>query len=117
FLALSIPVLALPLYPPRAFDSTMYFLTSAKVYVQSHQLVVTPFLRLPVLPQLNEMLFTLALLLYDDIAAQVIQLLLLATLTAALIAFGRRNFSKQTGWWSAAILLGNPLVLWVGRSE
>ena len=114
FLALSIPVLALPLYPPRAFDSTMYFLTSAKVYVQSHQLVVTPFLRLPVLPQLNEMLFTLALLLYDDIAAQVIQLLLLATLTAALIAFGRRNFSKQTGWWSAAILLGNPLVLWVG---
>jgi 4-amino-4-deoxy-L-arabinose transferase-like glycosyltransferase len=114
FLAVSIPVLALPLYPPRAFDSTMYFLTSAKVYVQSHQLVVTPFLRLPVLPQLNEMLFTLALLLYDDIAAQVIQLLLLATLTAALIAFGRRNFSTQTGWWSAAILLGNPLVLWVG---
>ncbi len=114
FLALSIPILALPLYPPTAFDSTMYFLTSAKVYVQNHQIVFTPFLRLPVLPQLNEMFFTLALLLYDDIAAQVIQLLLLATLTAALIAFGRRHFSKQAGWWSAAILLANPLVLWVG---
>lgn len=114
FLALSIPILALPLYPPRAFDSTMYFLTAAKVYVQSHQLVITPYLRLPVLPQLNEMFFTLSLLLYDDIAAQVTQLLLLTTLTAALIAFGRRNFSKQAGWWSAAILLGNPLVVWVG---
>jgi len=76
----------------------MYFLTSAKVYVQSHRLVVTPYLRLPVLPQLNEMFFTLSLLLYDDIAAQVIQLLLLTTLAAALIAFCRRNFSKQAGW-------------------
>lgn len=114
FLALSIPILVLPLYPPKAFDATMYFLTSAKVYAQSHQVVLTPYLRLPLLPQLNEMFFTLALLLYDDVAAQVIQLLMLTILTAAVIAFCRRNFSKQAGWWSAAILLGNPLVLWVG---
>ena len=113
-LVLSVPVLVLPLYPPKAFDATMYFLTSAKVYAQSHQILFTPYLRLPVLPQLNEMLFTLALVLYDDIAAQLIQLLMLATLCLGLVAVGRRNFSKQAGWWAAAILLGNSVVIWVG---
>jgi len=111
---LSTPILVLPLYPPKAFDATMYFLTSAKVYAQSHQVVMTPYLRLPVLPQLNEMFFTLALLLYDDVTAQVIQLLMLTILTIALIGFCRRNFSNQAGWWSAGILLGNPMVIWVG---
>src|SRR6266508_2949637 len=113
-LALSLPILVRSLYPPTAFDSTMYFLASARVYAQSHQLVLTPYLRWPVLTQLNEMLFTLALLLHDDISAQVIQLLLLIILLIAVVGFCRRSFSKLTGGWAVAILVGNPLVLWVG---
>lgn len=112
--ALGVPILVLPLYPPTAFDATMYFLASAKIYAKSHGLVVTPYLRFPVLTQLNEMLFTLALLLYDDIAAQLIQFLMLTVLAIAIIAFCRRNFSKRAGWWSVAILLANRLVVWSG---
>src|SRR6266850_234842 len=113
-LALSLPVLVLPLYPPAQFDATFYFLASAKIYAQHHGLVFLSYLRFPVLTQLNEMFFTLALLLYDDIAAQLIQLLMLMLLTLAVIAFCRRNFSKQAGWWAAALLLANSVVLWCG---
>ncbi len=112
--ALSIPILALPLYPPTAFDSIMYHLTSAKIYAQEHQLVYTPYLRYPVLPQTNQMLFTGALLVYDDILAQLIELLMMITLLTAVIAFGQRYFTTRAGLWAAAILVGSPLVLWLG---
>lgn len=114
FLLLATPILVRPLYPPTAFDSTMYFLTSAKVFAQTHHVGATSYLRFPVLTQLNEMLFTFALLSFDDISAQLIQLLMLGVLAVVLVAFCRSNFSRQSGWWAAAILLGNPLVLWCG---
>src|SRR6266481_7593181 len=107
----SIPLMIMPLYPPTAFDSTMYFLASAKIYAHNHQVVVTPFLRLPVLTQLNEMLFVLALLFYDDIAAQLIQLLMLVVVVCAVAAFSQKYFSKEVSWWSAALMLANPMVL------
>lgn len=110
--ALSVPFLLLPLYPPTQFDATSYFLASSKIYVQRHGVVLTPYLRFPVLVQLNEMLFTLALLLYDDIAAQIFQFLMLLILLLSVIAFCRRTFSMQAGWWAAGLLLANPLVLW-----
>jgi len=113
-ITLFVPILVLPLFPPIQFDSTFYFLASAKIYAQRHGLVFTPYLRFPVLTQLNEMFFTLALILYDDIAAQLIQFLMLLLLLLALVGFGRRAFSRQVGWWSAALLLANPLVLWSG---
>ena len=113
FLA-TIPLLALPLYPPSAMDSTMYFLASAKIYVHAHQLVLTPYLRLPLLTQLNEMLFVLALLFSDDVTAQSIQMLMLAIVVVAVLAFSRRYFSEQTAWWSTALMLTSPMVLFAG---
>jgi len=110
----SIPLMIMPLYPPTAFDSTMYFLASAKIYAHNHQVVVTPFLRLPVLTQLNEMLFVLAFLFYDDIAAQLIQLLMLVVVVCAVAAFSQKYFSKEASWWSAALMLANPMVLFAG---
>ncbi len=110
----TVPLLALPLYPPTAFDSTMYFLASAKIYVHAHQLVLTPYLRLPVLTQLNEMLFVLALLFSDDNTAQAIQMLLLLVVVLSVFAFSRRYFSKETAWWSTGILLASPMVLFAG---
>ncbi len=112
--ALLIPICLLPLYPPTAWDSTMYHLAYAKIYNQNHQIVLTPYLRFPVFPQTNEMLFTLALLLFDDVTAQLIQFLMMITLAIAVIAFGQRLYSRGAGLWSAAILLQSPLVLWLG---
>lgn len=115
-LLISIPLFLMPLYPPTAFDSTMYHLAYAKIYVQQHEIVFTPHLRYPVFPQTNEMLFTLALLLYDDIAAQLIQFLMMGILTVGVFAFGRRHFSQRTGVWAMTIFLSNPMVLWLGAS-
>src|SRR5262249_545160 len=42
------------------------------------------------------------------------QFLALVLLMIAIVAFGQRYFSARAGWWSAAILLSNPLVLWAG---
>ncbi len=111
--AMALPFAILPLYPPTAFDATMYHLPYAKTYAQNHQLAFTPFLRYAVFPQNNEMLFTLALILYDDTLAQLIQFLFLAGTVMTLIAFGERHFTQRAGWWSAAILLGSPLVVWL----
>jgi 4-amino-4-deoxy-L-arabinose transferase-like glycosyltransferase len=112
--ALLIPICLLPLYPPTAWDSTMYHLAYAKIYTQNHQIVLTPYLRFPVFPQTNEMLFTLSLLLFDDVTAQLIQFLMMITLAMAVIAFGQRLHSQGAGWWSAAILFQSPLVLGLG---
>ncbi len=110
------PVLFLPLYPPTAFDSTMYHLVYAKIYTQENRIVFTPYLRYAVSPQTNEMLFTLAIRLYDGVAAQFIQFLMMGILTTGLFAFGRRHFSQRAGIWAIAIFLSNPLVLWLGAS-
>lgn len=115
-LLISIPLFLMPLYPPTAFDSTMYHLAYAKIYVQQHEIVFTPYLRYPVFPQTNEMLFTLALLIYDGVAAQIIQFLMMGILTVGLFAFGRRHFSQRAGIWAGAVFLSNPMVLWLGAS-
>jgi hypothetical protein len=115
-LALLSPLLLLPLYPPIQWDATSYHLAAARIYVDSHALVFTPYLRFPVFPQLNEMLFSLMLLLYDDISAQLVQFLMMWLVAIALYAWGRRAFSTEVGLWSGALWLSNPLVLWLGAS-
>ncbi|HSE97283.1 MAG TPA: phospholipid carrier-dependent glycosyltransferase, partial [Blastocatellia bacterium] len=111
--ALSIPILQMPLYPPTAFDSTFYHLPAAKAYAQNHGLVFTPYLRYAVFPQTPHMLFTLALIFYDDVLAHLVMFLSLLILLCAVIAFGRRYFSARAGWWAAALITGNALVLQV----
>ncbi len=110
-LSISIPAF----YPPFYFvDVTSYHLALAKISVQTHQVAMTPFLRYPVFPQLNEMLFSLALLLYDDILAQFVQFLMMLLVAAALFAWGQRAFSAHAGLVAGALWLGTPLVLWLG---
>ncbi len=110
------PVLLLPLYPPIHWDATAYHLAAAKIYARSHAVVLTPYLRFPVFPQLNEMLFTLALLLYDDLAAHLVQFLMMLIVATTIYAWGRRAFNARVGLWGATLWLSNPLVLWLGAS-
>jgi len=116
FLLLVTPVLLLPLYPPIHWDATAYHLAAAKIYARSHAVVYTPYLRFPVFPQLNEMLFTLALVLYDDLAAHLVQFLMMGVVATTIYAWGRRAFNARVGLWGAALWLSNPLVLWLGAS-
>lgn len=106
-------ILLLPLYPPTHFDATMYHLPFAKSYVQEHSLVYLPYLRVPVFPQAVEMLFTLALLFYDDLLAQLMELLMLFLVVVAMLAWARRWFSWRVGIWAVAFLFTSPIVIWL----
>lgn len=111
-----LPVLLLALYPPTTWDATMYHLAYAKIYLQNDAVVLTPYLRWPVFPQANDMLFTLAMLVQDDVLAQCVELVMLATLALALVAFGARFLTVRAGWWAAAAFLGSPLVIRLGTA-
>jgi 4-amino-4-deoxy-L-arabinose transferase-like glycosyltransferase len=113
-LLLLAPLLVLPLYPPTQWDSIALHLASAKIYAAQHAIVFTTYLRYPVFPQMNQMLFTGALMLGDDLLAQLIEWLMLAMLAAALIACGERYLTQRAGWWGAALLLSNPIMLKMG---
>jgi dolichyl-phosphate-mannose-protein mannosyltransferase len=116
-IVLLVPMLAalgLALYPPTAFDATLYHLPVAKAFARDHTIHFLPDLRFPVSPQLFEMLYAGGLTLSDDVAAQLAHFLALALSGAALIAWGRRFATPRSGVWAAAAWLGSPLVLAVG---
>src|SRR4029078_13631688 len=105
-LAAAAPLAVLAIYPPTAFDATLYHLPFARAFVTTGAL---PFLadgRFPVFPQANEILFAAVMLFGPDLAAHGVQLL--ATLLTALLlaAWGGR----PAGWLAAAVYLGNPIV-------
>lgn len=114
-IALLAPIWVLPLYPPTNYDATVYHLAVAKQYIQDHQITLAEYLRYPLAPQANEMLFALALF-YDDVAAQLAQFLMMALVAVTIYAAGSRMFSPRVGLWSAGLWLANPLVLWLGAS-
>jgi 4-amino-4-deoxy-L-arabinose transferase-like glycosyltransferase len=105
----------LPLYPPIAWDSIEYHMAVAKIYIQSHALVFTKFLRYPVIPQLNQMLFTLMLAFSDDLSAQLIQYLFFLLVAILLYAYARRYFSGWAGILAAILWLSSANALWAGR--
>jgi hypothetical protein len=104
------PLFILALYPPTAFDETMYHLPYARAFAQSGGLPATPALRFPVFPALGELLFAETLLLAGDVATHLVSLLAVLTTAGLLFAWGRRAFSPQAGWIAAALWLGNPIV-------
>lgn len=111
--ALVVVPFALPaLYPPSAFDATLYHLPFARAFVETGGLPYLSDLRFPVFPQANEILFAAVMLFGRDVAAQGVQLLA-TLLTAALLAqWARASFPalRGAGALAAALFIGNPLV-------
>jgi hypothetical protein len=104
------PLFVLALYPPTAFDETMYHLPFARAFAQSGGLPATPALRFPAFPALGELLFAETLLMADDVATHFVALLAVLTTAGLLFTWGRKAFSPQAGWIAAALWLGNPIV-------
>lgn len=102
------------LYPPATWDATMYHLPYAKTFAKQHAVVFVDTLRFPVFPQLNEMLFTAMLLVYDDVATHMVQFLALALTALLLYTWGVRWRSEASGLLGAAFWLGNPIAISVG---
>lgn len=107
------PLVLLALYPPTAFDATMYHLPFARAFVESGGLPYLVDRRFPVFPQANEVLFAAVMLLGRDVAAQGVQLLATLLTAALAVAWAREIFPsyRQAGWLAAAIFLGNPIVI------
>jgi dolichyl-phosphate-mannose-protein mannosyltransferase len=110
----TVPSFLLALYPPVGFDATMYHLPFARLFAERGALVFADTLRFPVFPQLGEMPFTAALLLSDDVAAQLTQWLALAVTTIALASLTRELENAYAAILAAALWIGNPLALYLG---
>lgn len=104
------PLFVLALYPPTAFDETMYHLPFARAFAQSGGLPTMPALRFPVFPALAELLFAETFLLAGDVATHFVALLAILATAGLLAAWGRKAFSPNVGWIAAALWLGNPIV-------
>jgi hypothetical protein len=107
-----LPVALLTLYPPTAFDATLYHLPFARAFAASGGLPFLPDLRMPVFPQLLETLFAMLLPFGGDLAAQAVALIATALTVALLLVWGRR-FSPAAGWIAAAAYAGTPLAIYL----
>jgi hypothetical protein len=112
-----LPSALMALYPPTAFDATLYHLPFARGFVESGGVPFLADLRFPVFPQANEMLFALVMLFAPDIAAHGVQWLMMMLAAALVWAWGRDAFSgAAAGWLAAAIFLGAPIVAHLASS-
>jgi hypothetical protein len=111
--AAALPLLLLPLYPPTAFDATLYHLPYLRAFARSGTAPFLPDLRLPIFPQLNELLMSPAYLFAGDLGAQLT--MAAATLASAALTFlwGRSAFpeSRAAAAGAAAAFLGNPIIV------
>jgi hypothetical protein len=107
----AIPIFLLPLYPPTDFDETMYHLAVAKVWIQAHAVVPTPFLRGQVFPHTAHALFAALMILKDDIAAQILSVVATVLTAIGLYGWGARVRGTACGVFAAALWLGSPAVL------
>lgn len=102
------PLFLLALYPPLAFDETLYHLPFVRALGRSGAIGFLAEHRLPVFPQLQELLCVPAFLLAGDTATHLVALAEVLILTGLMIAWPRQ---RLTGLLAAALVLGNPIVI------
>jgi hypothetical protein len=115
--ALAFPTVALlaifPLYPPTAFDATLYHLPFVRAFATTGSAPFLPALRFPIFPQLAEMVMALGAIFAGDLGAQCLSALATALTAGLVYVWGRQTFAEvaAAGGESAAALLGNPVVI------
>lgn len=104
------PLFVFALYPPIAFDETLYHLPFVRALAHDGALRFLPAMRFPVFPQIHELLCVPAFLLGGDVATHLVALAEVVVTAAVLIEWGRRH-DVRAGWLAAALFLGSPLVV------
>ncbi|MEA2165087.1 MAG: hypothetical protein QOK37_3214 [Thermoanaerobaculia bacterium] len=107
-----VPLFVLALYPPLAFDETMYHMPFVRSLAHEGALRFLAALRFPVFPQIHELLCVPAFLLGGDVATHLVALVEVL-LTAALLVDWARRRETRAGWLAAAMFLGSPLVVYL----
>jgi len=103
-----LPLFLLALYPPIAFDETLYHLPFVQAIARSGAIGLTPDLRFPIFPQLHEVLCAPAFLLSGDTATHLVALAELIVLGGLMIEWPQKRLA---GFLAAALVLGNPIVV------
>lgn len=101
----------LSLYPITEWDAVSYHLPVAKEFISQGKIVVIPFIRFPVNPQLMDLFFALALILSNPLFANLISYAMAIVLFLLINSFGKRFFNKEIGLFSALLFLSSPVVL------
>jgi hypothetical protein len=107
------PLFLATLYPPTAFDETLYHLPTARAFAEAGEVRLLPELRVPVFPQLGDLLMATVLLWSDDVAAHLVAFLATLLTAGLLVAWGRRLGGTFGGICAAALFLGNPMVVYL----
>lgn len=114
--AVAVPAWLLTLYPPCDWDAVSYHLPLARAAVESGAWRATPWPRYPAFPSLTEVLFALGLLVGDAIDAHLVSFVVLVAFALLVGAAARRLAGARAGLWAAALLVGNPAILFLGTS-
>lgn len=103
------------LAPPLAWDALVYHLTGPKRYIEAG--VIVEGIDIPHLyfPSLVEQLFTAAMLVRGDVAAQVMHFALAATAVLAVFAFLDRREGRRAAWLGAALFATAPSLVSLAR--
>lgn len=111
-----LPLFVLALYPPLAFDETLYHLSTVRSFARAGSLPFLPSLRAPVFPHLTEVLQVPLYLAGGDTATHLVPLL--ATLVTALLAYAwaGEDGSPDAGRTAAALFLSAPVVISLATS-
>jgi hypothetical protein len=109
------PFAILTLYPPTAFDATLYHLPYARAFVATGALPFLPGLRYPIFPQLQEVLFALLMAFGDDVTTHGLSLLATVLTATLLVCWGRR-LSGEAPWVAAAVYAGCPIVVYLATT-
>ena len=104
------PLFVLALYPPLAFDETLYHLPFVRALAGDGALRFLTEMRFPVFPQIHELLCVPVFLLAGDVATHLVSLAEVLVTAALLIEWGCRH-ETRAGWLAAALFLGSPLVI------
>ncbi len=100
------------LYPPFAFDETLYHLPYVREFAKAGALQVLPYVRFPVFPVLQELLAVPPWLLLGDTGPHLIAVAETMILAALLVEWSGTNV--RAGWIAAALFLGSPLIVHLG---
>lgn len=105
-----LPIGLLALYPPQAFDETLYHLPFVRAFAEQGALTVLPALRFPVFPVLHELLCVPPFLLLGDSATHLVALLEFVVIVLLLTTWAAEHHPRAR-WLAAAMFIGSPLVI------
>ncbi len=100
--------------PEISFDALWYHLTLPKLYIEAHQIIFIPGVKMAysVMPKLTEMLYTAALLLANDSVAKLIHFTFGILTLLALYRLSRKFLSREFSLLAAVIFYANLVVGW-----